>query len=101
VNTREEKMPRKGSKKYKYKKDAQFTTWCFTHNNWTENDEAYYQELTFPSPDRKISSIAWAREIGKKGTPHLQGFLQLYKKSMKLYNRLTVIRTVIQFFNIY
>lgn len=72
-------MPRKGSKKYKH---PQFTTWCFTHNNWTENDEAYYQELTFASPDRKVSSIAWAREIGEEGTPHLQGFLQLYKKSM-------------------
>jgi len=79
-------MPRKGSKKYKYK-NAQFTTWVFTHNNYTENDEAYYQELTFPSPDRKVSSIAWAREIGKKGTPHLQGFLQLYKKSMSLFKK--------------
>jgi len=75
-------MPRKGSKKYKYKSDVQFTTWVFTHNNYTEDDEAYYQELTFPSADRKVASIAWAREIGKKGTPHLQGFLQLYKKSM-------------------
>lgn len=84
VNTREGNMPRKGSKKYKYKGDVQFTTWVFTYNNWTEDDEAFLQELTFPSADRKVASIAWSREIGKKGTPHLQGFLQLYKKSMYL-----------------
>jgi len=74
-------MPRKGSKKYKYKTDAQFTTWTFTLNNYTFSEQCGMQELTFPSPNRIIASIAWSEEIGeKKGTPHLQGFLQTYKK---------------------
>jgi len=75
-------MPRKGSKKYK-NKNAQYTTWTFTLNNYTFEEQCGMQELTFPAPDRVISSIAWSEEIGEKGTPHLQGFLQTYKKVCK------------------
>jgi len=79
-------MPRKGSKKYKSNKVQQFTTWVFTLNNYDEMDEYALQELTFPHEERKVASIAWSREIGgKKKTPHLQGFIQLYKKSMLLH----------------
>lgn len=45
-------------------------------------EQCRLQEHTFPTPDRKVASIAWAEEIGAKGTPHLQGFVQLYKKGM-------------------
>lgn len=76
-------MPRRGSKKYKSKPVLQYTTWVFSLLNWTWDELAALSELTFMSPERKVASIAWSEEIcPKTGTPHLQGFLQLYKKSM-------------------
>jgi len=74
-------MPRKGSKKYKH--SAEYTTWCFTLNNYKWQEIARLQESVEPSDNRLIASIAWSEEIGgKKNVPHLQGFIQVYKKSM-------------------
>jgi len=74
-------MPRAGSKKY-VNTSLQYTSWIFTLNNYTFDEQIFMQEQTFPSPDRKVASIAWSEEIGASGTPHLQGFMQFYKKSM-------------------
>lgn len=42
--------------------------WCFTLNHWTENEETSLRDL-------EVLYICVGKEIGKKGTPHLQGFL--------------------------
>jgi len=74
-------MPRKGlNKKYP---DTRYTTWIFVLNNYKWQEIARLQESVEPSDNRLIASIAWSEEIGgKKNVPHLQGFIQFYKKSM-------------------
>lgn len=47
--------------------------WCFTINNYTEEE---YQDLL----NGDYNYIIIGKEIGKEGTPHLQGYLQLPKK---------------------
>lgn len=49
--------------------------WVFTWNNYTDEDIEYLKGLV-PS---KIRYLAFAREVGASGTPHLQGFLNLAK----------------------
>jgi len=78
----------KNLKKVEEKKypNYQHTTWVFTLNNYTFEEMLGLQELTFPSNDRIIASIAFSEEVGgRKATPHLQGFLQTYKKGKKFY----------------
>lgn len=54
----------------------QSSRYCFTLNNYTEEQR---------SPPEWIKSITtggvWGREIGDNGTPHIQGFMALKKKS--------------------
>lgn len=54
--------------------------WCFTLNNYTENDENLL-ELLFQNGH--VNYIVFGREIGEEGTPHLQGFVQ-FKKKLRL-----------------
>ncbi|AHH31481.1 replication-associated protein [Dragonfly larvae associated circular virus-9] len=53
----------------------QVKRWCFTLNNYTEEE---YKEI--------VEKIEWTyiiigREVGEEGTPHLQGYIELKKKS--------------------
>ena len=50
--------------------------WCFTINNPHPYDEDVLKAL-FPDV---AAYLIFGREVGKKGTPHLQGYLQLKKK---------------------
>lgn len=52
-------------------------TWCFTINNW-ENEE-YNQIKLWPD----VSKGVVGKEVGEKGTPHLQGAVT-FKKAMTL-----------------
>jgi len=44
--------------------------WCFTLNNYTEDSILWLDSLD-------VQYIIYGKEIGKKGTPHLQGYLYL------------------------
>lgn len=48
--------------------------WCFTLNNYTEEDVARVNTLVADS-DGVIEYLIYGKEIAESGTPHLQGFL--------------------------
>lgn len=50
-------------------------TWMYTINNYTDKDEEFLQRL-------ECSYHVYGREVGEKGTPHLQGCIT-FKKAMR------------------
>ncbi|AIF76262.1 Rep [Bat associated circovirus 6] len=50
--------------------------WCFTLNNWTEEE---YGTIC-SSLEGRVKYLIIGKEVGEKGTPHLQGFVNLTKK---------------------
>jgi len=50
--------------------------WCFTLNNYTDEDILAIEGWT----ELGVKGAAYGREIGKNGTPHLQGFLVMTGK---------------------
>jgi len=49
----------------------------FTYNNYTPQVIKGLQTLV---PQEMVTYICWSEEKGKKGTPHLQGYLESCKK---------------------
>jgi len=49
---------------------SKFRGWCFTLNNYTEEDQAQITEVI----KTLARYIVYGREIGQDGTPHLQGY---------------------------
>lgn len=56
-------MPRQRSKR-----------WCFTLNNYTQEDEERIQGLV---AGESLAYVVYGREVGESGTPHLQGYLEV------------------------
>ena len=52
--------------------------WTFTCNNWTPEDRKKFEEFD-------CRYIIFGEEVGKEGTPHLQGYLQLHIKKRLSY----------------
>jgi len=49
--------------------------WCFTLNNYTPDEELAIQNAS------EVSYIVYGREVGKAGTPHLQGYVEFETKT--------------------
>lgn len=49
--------------------------WCFTLNNYTEQEEKSIKTLVDNNED--VSYVCYGRELGESGTPHLQGYIEL------------------------
>jgi len=63
----------------KKKQDNQYYLWCFTFNNYLEEDPLALRLLF----NRICKKYIFQEETGKEGTPHLQGSISL-KKKMRL-----------------
>lgn len=50
--------------------NKQTTNWCFTLNNYTEDEVASIQGLD-------VKYVIYGKEVGESGTPHLQGYVNL------------------------
>lgn len=55
--------------------------WCFTLNNWTKKE---YEAI---KNTEKVKYMIIGKEVGKEGTPHLQGYVRFnnarYLKAIK------------------
>lgn len=71
-------MPRPKSSEPKAKKaDNRRCAYCFTWNNYTDED---IRKLCMFTEEPKLKYLTYGMEVGESGTPHLQGFMYFNQK---------------------
>lgn len=60
---------------------TQSRTWCFTLNNWTEEE---YKVLLALEGHKQIRYMIFGKEIGEELTPHLQGYIVFHNPKKML-----------------
>lgn len=55
--------------------------WCFTINNYSDDDLTFLEDLK-----SDLEDYAWQSEVGEKGTPHIQGCMKF--KNARTFNAL-------------
>lgn len=70
-----------------------FRNWCFTLNNYNEEEFAILEEATDDEVNGVVKYIIFQEEIGEEGTPHLQGYMETKSISLRnLKNKLGLAR---------
>ncbi len=64
----------------KKKQTSPAKCWCFTLNNWTDQEVLEFQEII----KSKCKLGFFNKEVGEEGTPHLQGYIELLDKGRPL-----------------
>lgn len=67
--------------------DGQSKYWCFTLNNYTDEEENTLQQWLTESSDY----ATYGYEVGENGTPHLQGYFELHSKK-----RFTAVKSLLR-----
>jgi len=62
-----------------------YWNYTFTLNNYTQLEVVFIENLVESNPD-DVGYICFGFEEGENGTPHLQGYLELKKKSMNKFS---------------
>jgi len=66
--------------------NKQFRHFAFTWNNYIKHDVNWQASLTAQLKELGANYFIYAEEVGEKGTPHIQGYVQL--KTRKYFNSL-------------
>lgn len=67
------------SKERTIKKNATNDQWCFTLNNYTEDEEVRLKSLML-DPTKKVRYLVLGKEVGDSGTPHIQGYIAFQQR---------------------
>lgn len=66
--------------------DLRNRCWCLTLNNYTEEDYKHIWNLEYANGESYYKYIVLGREVGEKGTKHIQGYMEF--KNARTFNGL-------------